>query len=66
MNTIMLNCNKTRNQDELLREKRRILLVARIAIDWGREDLLPELETQLEQLNNELLTSKKKSTYEIQ
>lgn len=56
----------TRNQDELLQEKRRILLVARIAIAWGREDLLPELETQLEQINSELLTSKKKSAYEIQ
>ena len=62
----MFNDKKTRNQDELLQEKRRILLVARIAIVWGRDDLLRELETQLEQINSELLTSKKKSAYEIQ
>ena len=50
----MFNDKKTRNQDELLQEKRRILLVARIAIGWGREDLLSELEMQLEQMDSEL------------
>ena len=66
MKSDVFNNEKTRSQDELLQEKRRILLVARIAIVWGRDDLLPELETQLEQINSELLTSKKKSAYEIQ
>ena len=66
MKSNVFNNEKTRSQDELLQEKRRILLVARIAIVWGRDDLLLELETQLEQLNSELLTSKKKSAYEIQ
>ncbi len=66
MKSNVFNNEKTRSQDELLQEKRRILLVARIAIVWGRDDLLPELETQLEQINSELLTSKKKSAYEIQ
>jgi hypothetical protein len=65
MKSNVFNNEKTRSQDELLQEKRRILLVARIAIVWGRDDLLPELETQLEQIS-ELLTSKKKSAYEIQ
>lgn len=66
MKSNVFNNEKTRSQDELLQEKRRILLVARIAIVWGRDDLLPELETQLVQINSELLTSKKKSAYEIQ
>lgn len=66
MKSNVFNNEKTRSQDELLQEKRRILLVARIAIVWGRDDLLRELETQLEQINSELLTSKKKSAYEIQ
>jgi hypothetical protein len=65
MKSDVFNNEKTRSQDELLQEKRRILLVARIAIVWGRDDLLPELETQLEQIS-ELLASKKKSAYEIQ
>lgn len=59
MKSAVINSEKTRNQDELLQKKWRILLVARIAIGWGRDDLLPDLETQLEQLNNELSTSKK-------
>ena len=45
---------KTYNQDELLQKKRRILLMARMAIEWEREDLLPELEAQFEQVNLEL------------
>ena len=51
-------------ENELLQEKRRILLVARMAVEWDREDMLPDLETQLEQLNDELSTSKNKYTYE--
>jgi len=47
----------SRNQDELLRREWHLLLTARLAIEWGKEDLLPELEAQIEQVNIKLNTN---------
>jgi hypothetical protein len=49
---------KSRNQDELLLKEWHLLLKARLAVAWEKEDLVPELEAKIEQVNNELNTNK--------
>ena len=52
----------TNMQQELLRKKRRLLLTARMAVEWDERDLLPALEAQLEAVNNEIKTHSNNNT----
>ena len=43
-----------RKKEELLEKKRRLLIKARIAVEWEKEDLLSKFEEEIKALNDEL------------
>lgn len=43
-----------RKKEELLEKKRRLLIKARIAVEWEKEDLLSKFEEEIKVLNDEL------------